>query len=75
MLRIRLRVEYFNNTLTNKEHLFDIGSVSNDLFVVLVNTTEHLDYKLIPKSSLTVLKKVIEVFLEFLKDPSRFNKL
>jgi hypothetical protein len=57
---VMIWVEHFNNTLSNKEHFLDITLVTKHLLSGNVKSTVHLNDEFVGKTSLTLIKEVIE---------------
>jgi hypothetical protein len=57
-----------DQTLTDEEHLFDVGLVTNDGFAGVLDAAEHVDDHLVGKASLALLEEVVEGPFELLED-------
>jgi hypothetical protein len=57
-----------HQTLTDEEHLFDVGLVTNDGFAGVLDAAEHIDDHLVGKASLALLEEVVEGPFELLED-------
>jgi len=61
--------------LSDEIHFFNIASVTDDSLAWSIDSAVHTNDKLIGETSFTLLKEMIERFLEFLEDTSVLNQV
>ena len=66
-------VEHLHNTLSNEKHLLHVALVADHSFVLLEDTTEHVDDELVGEAALTFIEEMIERPFKFLEDSRVLN--
>ena len=68
-------VEDLDDAFTDEVHLLDVTLVADNGFARRRDAAIHLDYHLVGEATLTLLKEVAELPLEFLENPSALDQV
>jgi len=72
---VKIRIEYFYDTLSNKVHFLNITLVADDWLIRSLDSAIHIDNQFICKTPFTFIKEVVECLLEFSKYSRAFYQI